>query len=519
MAMNVGHLLSVSAVRFSDKIALIQGNRKVSYRDYNNRVNSLANRLLQLDVRKGDKASLYLHNSIEWTEIYFALSKIGAVVVPINFRLKGKELIHIVRNSESKILFFDLDLQNNVEVVKHEITGITTFIALGESRSSPYASYQQLFDESSNKEPDVFVSEEDIHSICYTSGTTGLPKGAVLTNINIIMGHYLINSVEFNIRGDDITLATTPFSQRIGWAKIVTSASLGSTLVIMPSFDAEEVMKITEKERVTNISIVPTIGRLILQLPNIESYDTSSVRQFFISGESFPVALKKQLMERFPHVDLTSCFASTESGQVTIMTTEDVLKKPDSVGIPLPCVEVKIVDESGKEVDTGEVGEIAVRSGRPGMYCIMKEYYKDPEYTKKGFLGDWLRMGDVGRMDDEGYLYVLDRKKDMIISGGFNIYSREVEAVLESNKKVSEAAVIGVPDEKFGESVMAFVVLQKGSKATGDELIEYCKTKLASYKKPKYIEFVDSLPRNIAGKVLKYRLKQDRDERILRRQR
>jgi long-chain acyl-CoA synthetase len=243
------------------------------------------------------------------------------------------------------------------------------------------------------------------------------------------------------------------------------------------------------------------------------------VRQFFISGESFPVELKKQLMERFPHVDLTSCFASTESGQVTIMTTEDVLKKPDSVGIPLPCVEVKIVDESGKEVDTGEVGEIAVRSGRPGMYCIMKEYYKDPEYTKKGFLGDWLRMGDVGRLDDEGYLYVLDRKKDMIISGGFNIYSREVEAVLESNKKVSEAAVIGVPDEKFGESVMAFVVLQKGTKATGDELIEYCKTKLASYKKPKYIEFVDSLPKNIAGKVLKYRLKQDRDERILRRQR
>ena len=519
MGMNVGHLLSVSAARFADKIALIQGNRKVSYRDFNNRVNTLANKLLQLDVRKGDKASLYLHNSIEWAEIYFALSKIGAVVVPINFRLKGDELIHIVRNSESKILFFDLDLHENVEAMKHEITGITTFIALGDNHSGTYVFYQQLFDESSNEEPGVFVSEEDIHSVCYTSGTTGLPKGAVLTNINIIMGHYLINSVEFNIRADDITLATTPFSQRIGWAKIVTSTSLGSTLVIMPSFNAEEVMKITEKEGVTNISIVPTIGRLILQLPNIESYDTSSLRQFFISGEAFPVELKKQLMERFPHVDLTSCFASTESGQVTIMTTEDVVKKPASVGIPLPCVEVKIVDERGKEVGAGEVGEIAVRSGRPGMYCIMKEYYKDPEYTKRAYLGDWLLMGDIGRLDDEGYLYVLDRKKDMIISGGFNIYSREVEGVLESNKKVSEAAVIGVADEEFGESVMAFVTLKKGTEATENELIEYCKTKLASYKKPKYIEFVDSLPRNIAGKVLKYKLKQDRDEGILRRQR
>jgi len=514
MGMNVGHLLSVSAARFSDKIALIQGDRRVSYSTFNNRVNTLANKLLQLDVRKGDKASLYLHNSIEWAEIYFALSKIGAVVVPINFRLKGDELIHIVRNSESKILFFDLDLHQNVEEVKHEITGITTFIALGNNHSGTYVSYQQLFNESSNEEPNVFISEEDIHSICYTSGTTGLPKGAMLTNINIIMGHYLINSVEFNIRGDDITLATTPFSQRIGWAKIVTSTSLGSTLVIMPSFNAEEVMKITEKERVTNISIVPTIGRLILQLPNIESYDTSSMRQFFISGEAFPVELKKQLMERFPHVDLTSCFASTESGQVTIMTTEDVRTKPDSVGIPLPCVEVKIVDERGKEVDPGEVGEIAVRSGRPGMYCIMKEYYKDPEYTKKAFLGDWLRMGDIGRLDDDGYLYVLDRKKDMIISGGFNIYSREVEAVLETNKKVSEAAVIGVADEKFGEAVKAFVVLNKGAEVNAEELIEYCKTKLASYKKPKYIEFVDSLPRNIAGKVLKYKLKQDRDKSI-----
>ena len=519
MGMNVGHLLSVSAARFADKIALIQGNRKVSYRDYNNRVNALANKLQQLDVRKGDKASVYLHNSIEWAEIYFALSKIGAVVVPINFRLKGDELIHIVRNSESKVLFFDLDSHQNVEEVKHELTGITTFIALDNNHAGTYVSYQQLFNESSKEEPGVLVSEEDIHSVCYTSGTTGMPKGAVLTNINIIMGHHLINSVEFNIRADDITLATTPFSQRIGWAKIVTSASLGSTLVIMPSFNAEEVMKITEKQAVTNISIVPTIGRLILQLPNIESYDTSSLRQFFISGEAFPVELKRQLMERFPHVDLTSCFASTESGQVTIMTTEDVLKKPDSVGIPLPCVEVKIVDESGGEVETGEVGEIAVRSGTPGMYCIMKEYYKDPENTKRAFLGGWLLMGDVGRLDDDGYLYVLDRKKDMIISGGFNIYSREVEAVLESNKKVSEAAVIGVADEQFGEAVMAFVVLQKGTKATGDELIEYCKAKLASYKKPKYIEFVDSLPRNIAGKVLKYRLKQDTDERILRRQR
>jgi long-chain acyl-CoA synthetase len=511
MGMNVGHLLSASVARFADKIALIQDDRKVSYRDFNNRVNTLANKLLQLDVRKGDKASLYLHNSIEWAEIYFALSKIGAVVVPINFRLKGDELIHIARNSDSKILFFDLDLHQNIEVVKHELTGIALFIALGNNHSETYVSYQQLFDESFNEEPDVCVSEGDIHSICYTSGTTGLPKGAVLTNINIIMGHYLLNPVEYNIRSDDITLATTPFSQRIGWGKIVTSTSLGSTLVIMPSFDAEEVMKITEKERVTNISMVPTIGRMILQLPNIESYDTSSMTKFFVSGESFPVELKKQLIEKFPHAELLGVLGSTEAGQITIMKTEDVLKKPDSAGYPVSCVEVQIVDEEGNEVCTGEIGEIAVRSGKPGMYCVMKEYFNDPEYNKKVFLDDWFRTGDMGRLDDDGYLYVVDRKKDMIISGGFNIYSREVEAVLESNKKVSEAAVIGVPDEKFGESVMAFVALKKGEEIEVDELIGYCKIRLASYKKPRYIEFIDSLPRNAAGKILKYKLKQEKD--------
>ena len=270
--MNVGHFLSSSAVRFSDKTALIQGDRKVTYRRYNNRVNRLANRLLALGLKKGDMASLYMRNSIEWAEIYLALSKIGAIVVPINFRLKGDELVHIVRNSDTRILFFDREFQQNVETVKRDLTCVKDFIRLADDRSGGFVSYEDLFLDSPGDETGVYVSEEDIHSICYTSGTTGLPKGAVLTNMNIIAMHYLINSVEFGIGRDDITLATTPFSQRIGWGKIVMCASLGSTLVIMPSFGAKEAMETTEKEKVTNMSIVPTIGKMILQLPDIESY-------------------------------------------------------------------------------------------------------------------------------------------------------------------------------------------------------------------------------------------------------
>ena len=505
--MNVGSLLTTSTVRCSDKIALVEGRRRVPYRAFNRRVNQLANRLSKLNVKKGDKSAIYLHNSIEWAEIYFALSKIGAIVVPVNFRIKGEELGHVLNNSETKILFFGAELKESIETVKMELERVEKFILVGDISAYGYQLYEDLFDDSPADEPHVFVSEEDIHSICYTSGTTGLPKGAVLTNMNVLTGHYLINAVEFGITHDDVILATTPLPQRIGWGKLVTSVGLGCTLVIMPSFDSKKALSMIEQEKVTNLSIVPTIGRLILQVPDIESYNTSSLKSFLVSGEAFPIELKKALAEKFPHVKLFSCFASTETGQVTNMTHEDIFKKPASVGCPIACVEVKIVDPEGREVEKGNAGEVIVRSGKPGTFCIMKEYYKDEEYTKEHFLGDWLRTGDMGKFDNDGYLYLVDRKKDMIISGGYNIYSREVEMVLESNEKVSEAAVIGVPDGQWGESVKAFVVLMKGLVATPEELIEYCKAKLASYKKPKYIEFVDSLPKNTLGKIQKYKLK------------
>jgi long-chain acyl-CoA synthetase len=268
-------------------------------------------------------------------------------------------------------------------------------------------------------------------------------------------------------------------------------------------------MRIVEKERVTILSIVPTIGRLILQLPHLESYDTRSLKMFFVTGEAFPIEVKKGLMEKFPHVKIVSYFASTEAAIITSMMHENVLAKPTSVGHLLPGVDVKIVDDNGKEVPWGEVGEIITKCGKPGMFSMMKEYYKDPLQTQEAFIGEWLKTGDMGKFDHEGYLYIVDRKKDMIISGGFNIYSREVEDILENNEKVAEVVVIGVPDETYGEAVKAFIVLKQGVKATEEEMIEYCKANLASYKKPKYIKFVNALPRNTVGKVLKYKLKQE----------
>lgn len=507
--MNVGSLLFTNAVRFPKKIALVEGERRVSYSELNSRVNKLANKLLALGVQKGDKASLYLNNSIEFAEIYFALSKLGVIVVPINFRIKGNELLYIVLHSDSTLLFFNDMTRQNVDSLRTDLESVEKFIFVGNNPSDWYILYKELFDGSSQDEPPIFVSEEDIHSICYTSGTTGLPKGAVITNLNIFIHHYYVTSSEFGVTHDDIFLATTPLSQRIGWGKLINSIALGCTLVIIPSFDAEETMRIVEKERVTILSIVPTIGRLILQLPHLESYDTRSLKMFFVTGEAFPIEVKKGLMGKFPHVKIVSYFASTEAAIITSMMHENILAKPTSVGHLLPGVEIKIVDDDGKEVPWGEVGEIITKCGKPGMFSIMKEYYKDPLQTKEAFIGEWLKTGDMGNFDNEGYLYIVDRKKDMIISGGFNIYSREVESILEGNEKVAEVAVIGVPDEIYGEAVKAFIVLKQGAEATEEEMIEYCKTNLASYKKPKYIEFVSILPRNSVGKVLKYKLKQE----------
>jgi long-chain acyl-CoA synthetase len=280
----------------------------------------------------------------------------------------------------------------------------------------------------------------------------------------------------------------------------------------MKKFSALEAMEAIEQEKITVVTLVPTIARLIFQLPNLRDYDTSSLRIFLVTGEAFPPETQNKLKELFPHVGLISFYASTETGTVSGIGPEDIFKKPGSVGRPIAGVDVRIVDESGHDVPIGESGEILMKYGKPGTFLVMKRYHNNPKATREAFLGDWVRTGDMGKFDNEGYLYIVDRKKDMIISGGYNIYSREVEKVIEGHPVVKEVAVVGTPDRDFGEAVKAFVVLKTNGdtieeEVIKNEIVDLCRQKMASYKKPKYIEFIDCLPRNPTGRVAKYLLK------------
>jgi fatty-acyl-CoA synthase/long-chain acyl-CoA synthetase len=501
--MNVGDLLTFFTKRHADKTALIFLDQTMTYRDLNHRVNKIGNKLLSLGFRPGDKVSLLMQNCSEYIEIIFALAKIGAIPVPINFRLVGEEIAYIVNDSDSRGMVLGREFVQTIAPISHRLKVETgKFFVIGEEAQGGMTSYESLMEDSSAEEPPVAVDGKSCFVMCYTSGTTGRPKGVLSSHQSKIM-ESLAQALEFNIHEDDVHLAAAPLCHSAGLFLAIERLFIGGILCIMRQFDPEEVLKLTVEQKVTNTFMVPTMLNFILELPEDvkAKYEPRSMRVITCAGAPLPTRIKEGVIRFFSNAGLYEYYASTESSVATVLKPVDQLRKVRCAGKPFWGVDITLLDEENRHVSTHEVGEIYIRSP-----YIMDGYYKK---GREGFHEGWLASGDLARQDEEGYVYIVDRAKDMIISGGENIYPTEIEDVLYSHPHVLEAAVIGIPDDRWGESVKAMIVLHEGRSLSQEEIIDYCRDKLAGYKIPRSVSFLRELPKNTSGKILRRVLREE----------
>ena len=485
---------------------MVCGDRRISYRALDSRATRLAAGLQSLGLKAGDRVAIHMANSVEVVEIMVAILKAGAIVVPISTRLAAPEIRYIIDDSGPAAIFYSpkeramiRDIIGDSDHVRRVVTG---------NAEPGEIALEELIAEAGNKAVVLDAANSDIALLCYTSGTTGRPKGALATHRNLIIGQGWIIATEVGLSSADRTVVATPMAHRTGLARMSSAFCVGSTLILQEAFSPAETVRLIEAEKATHIGVVPTIARMLLADIEARPEACASLTTMLATGEVFPVSVKDRLFAALPRLRLFSFYSQTEAGLVTSQRPEDHKTHPDSIGHPIPGTEVRIVDEALNDVEKGEAGEILVRCGAPGELTMMPGYYNRPEDTRAAFVGGWLRTGDMAREGEDGHYYFVDRLKDMIVSGGLNIYSREVEDALLSHPAVQEAAVVGVPDPEFGEAVMAFIVPAEGATPAGSDLIDYCRQHIASYKKPKHIHFVDALPRNATGKVAKHQLRE-----------
>jgi len=498
--MDVGQILTLTAHKFPDRLAILYEDRYFTYQELNDRVNLLANAFLQLGLKKRDKVAVLLFNSNHFAEIYFATVKAGGIFTPINFRFAPEEVRYILDHSDACFFLFGEEFSDLVETIRSKLTKVRVFISTGKGLDRNILNYEDLLKNTKREEPALRLSEKDECQLMYTSGTTGRPKGAILTHGNILWN--LVNTlVGREDQEGEISLVVGPLYHTAALNNHFTiRVALAGTSILVKSFDPRNVMEIIQGKKVNVISGAPTMFHLLLALPDLEKYDVRSITKCTTGAATLPDKTRQKLMQLFPNAKgIYDVYGCTEaSPNIAILKARDSLRKRQCVGQALPFLEVKIVDDQDREVPRGEVGELICRGPN-----IMKGYYKDSQATREALRGGWLHTGDLAQMDEEGFIYMVDRKKDMVVSGGENIYPREVEEVLYHHPKVQEVAVIGVPDPVWGESVKAIVVLKKGETMKEEEVIDYCKNYLASYKKPRSVEFAEDLPRNPSGKVLK----------------
>lgn len=514
--MNTTDFLSISSAICPDRDAIVFEGKRITYAMLNQRVNKLANALIKLGVKQGDRIAFLQVNCPECLEVYFATAKIGAIYVPLNFRAKDDELTYLLDHSASEVIFIGKRYMDLVKGILINLPKIRHCVSL-EIKVDDMHFYTDLIDSAPDNEVFTDIADDDVTILMYTSGTTGKPKGVPLRHDGFVS--YMLGSVDpASPDVEERNLLTVPLYHVAGIQAMLAAVYGGRTLIMMRQFEVSEWMKTVHQEHASRAMLVPTMLKNIVDNPDFSKYDLSSLKVITYGAAPMPFEVITKAMQVLPWIRFINAFGQTETAStITALGPEDHIiegteeekqkklkRLGSSIGKPLPDVEVKILGEDGKELPPGEVGDIVARGPR-----IMSGYWQDEEKTKQAFTpAGWLITKDRGWMDEDGYIFLAGRGDDLIIRAGENISPEELENAIYSHPKVEEVAVIGVPDPEWGQVPKAIVVLKKGVTATPDEIMEHCRSKLASFKRPRSVMFVDELPRNPMGKVLKTKLRE-----------
>jgi len=496
-------IVRVQARQRGNKDAIVFNGSRISYAQLNDRASQVANGLRRWGIGKGDRVAVLDKNDPSFFEIWCGAMKVGAVVVPVNWRLAPPEAAYVVNDARARVLFHGGPFAEMVARIRDGLQTVERLIGIHDSGPEGYAAWRDGQDPA---DPDLPIAPEDVAIQMYTSGTTGHPKGAQIVHANLAAA-FLAGSNHFGRwSADDVNLVAMPLFHIAGNGWGMVGFYHGATNVMMADVDPKEVLRLIPEHRISKILFVPAVILFVLQVPGVEKVDFSSLDTIVYGASPIPVELVRNAIGVFG-CDFVQVYGLTETaGAITYLSPEEhrnpVGERLKSCGHPWPGVEMRIVDAEGRDLPAGEVGEIICRTGQ-----VMKGYWNLAEETAKAMRADWFHTGDAGYLDGDGYLYIHDRVKDMIVSGGENIYPAEVESALFGHPAIADIAVIGVPSDKWGEEVKACIVIKPGQTLTEEELIAYARERIAGYKVPRSVDFVEALPRNPSGKLLKRELR------------
>ena len=496
-----------NAILYPDNEAFVCGSQRISFGSFNEQVNRIIHGLQGAGIQKGEVIGILSWNRPEYCEVFGAAMKGGFVLAHFSPRLQAEELMHVINDSEAKVIFLDHEFIEIIDTIRARLLKTKMLLVFGDE-IEPVKAYKDLLKDQPAEEPDAVINEDDPLVIFYTSGTTGLPRGAIYTHKQK-MENTCTKALDIGVEFGDRHLVILPMFHTGGDSHIWPFFLMGGCNVIIPepTFDPAATLETILDEQITDVHIVPTQLVSLLNLPAIETYDLGKLKRVWYAASPMPTEVLKRGLSVFGPVFIQG-YGLTESGPHATVLNQASHRLPGSsdqdpgllasCGQPCFGVHIRIIDEAGSDVEAGKIGEIIIKSKR-----IMDGYWRNPEATNKAIKNGWLYTGDLGYYDEKGYIYIADRKKDMIVTGGENVYPKEVEEVLYRHPAVMEAAVIGIPDDYWVERVHALVVLRKGLQATAEEIIEFCKDHIAHYKTPKGVEFLDDLPKSPQGKILK----------------